>query len=64
MYIMCVYDLLQTVCQLNVKYQSYADDTQIYMYIQCDRDDLSIKAAMHKLHQCFADQCLFMDDCK
>ena len=41
MYITYVYDLSKTICRHNVKYQSYADDTHIYMH--CDRDE----AAMH-----------------
>ena len=59
MYIMYVYDLSKSTCQHNVKYQSYADDTQ--KYVHCDRDDLSIKAAIHKSQECIADVCVWMD---
>ena len=36
--IMYVYDLSKTICKHNAKYQSYADDTQIYVLnpIICD----------------------------
>ena len=30
--------------------------------VSCDRDDLSIKAAIHKLQQCIADVCVWMNN--
>ena len=54
------FDLSKTICQHNVKYQSNADDAQIY--ILCDRDNLSIKAARHKLQECIADVCIWMNN--
>ena len=60
MYIMYVYDLSITICQHKVMYQSYADDTQIY--IHCDRDHLSIKAMVHKFQECIADGCVWMNN--
>ena len=56
MHIMYAYDLSKTTCQLNVKYQSYADATQIFKH--CEGDDLSFEAAIHKLQQCIADVCV------
>ena len=41
-------------------YIMYADDTQIY--IHCNRDDVSIKAAKHKLQECIADVCLWINN--
>ena len=53
-------DLSKTICQHNVKYLSYADDTKIYVH--CDRNDLSIKAAIHKLQEWIADVCVWMNN--
>ena len=60
MYTMYTRPLSNIILQHGVNYHCYADDTQLY--VESDDDDVARAEAIHKLEQCIADVCRWMNN--
>ena len=43
----------------NVRYHSYADDTQVYL--ECDSNEAAVRNAVDRLEKCITDVCEWMN---
>ena len=58
LFIMHIYPLVLIFNKHKVEYNSYADDTQVYLH--CDNNVASLRHAVHQLENCIFDICDWM----